>query len=153
MSSRKQPARFFALFIAMGMLLLIACPISAQEATPGAADTAKPDHYFVAYYFHTTYRCPSCTKIEQWSEEAILAGYEDRLRDSTLQWHSINIDEPDHKHFVDDYQLYTKTLILAEFKDGKQVRWKNLDQVWHLLRNKEKFINYVRTEINDWMKQ
>jgi len=40
MSSRKQPAGFFALFIAMGMLLLIACPVSAQEATPGAADAA-----------------------------------------------------------------------------------------------------------------
>jgi hypothetical protein len=153
MSSRKQPAGFFALFIAMGMLLLMACPVSAQEAKPGAANTVKSAHYFVAYYFHTTYRCPSCTKIEQWSEEAILTGYENRLRDNMLQWHSINVEEPAHKHFVDDYQLYTKTLILAEFKDGKQIRWKNLDQVWHLLRNKGKFIDYVRTEINDWMNQ
>lgn len=153
MSSRKQPAGFFALFIAMGMLLLMACPVSAQETTPGAAETAKPDHYFVAYYFHTTFRCPACTKIEQWSEEAILTGYEEKLRNSTLQWHSINVDEPAHKHFINDYQLYTKTLILAEYKDGKQVRWKNLDQVWRLLRKKDKFIEYVRTEIDDWMKQ
>lgn len=153
MSSRKHPTGFRALIIAISMLLLFSCPLSAQEATPVAADTAKPDHYFVAYYFHTTYRCPSCVKIEQWSEEAILAGYEDRLRDSTLQWHSINVDEPAHKHFVDDYQLYTKTLIVAEFKNGKQVRWKNLDRVWHLLSNKEKFIDYVRAEINDWMKK
>lgn len=153
MVSMKHPAGFRALMIAIGMLLLFSCPLPAQEAPEEMKETTEPAHYFIAYYFHTTYRCPSCTKIEQWSEEAILTGYEDKLRNGALQWHSINVDEPDNKHFTEDYQLYTKSLILVEIKDGAHVRWKNLDQVWHLLRNKEKFIEYVRTEIDDWIKE
>lgn len=153
MISRRHSAGLNALIIAVGILLLFTCPLPAQEVTDGAAEATRPAHYFIAYYFHTTYRCTSCINIEQWSEEAVLTGYDEKLRSGELQWYSINVDEPAHKHFADDYQLYTKSVILAEFKDGAQVRWKNMDKVWHLLRNKKKFIEYIRTEIDAWMKR
>jgi hypothetical protein len=151
MISRKHPAGFRALLIAIGMLLLLACPVFAQE-TGVSVEAADPDHYINAYYFHGSKRCGPCIRIEEWAEEAILTAYQEKLRSSALQWHVINVSEPANEHFIKDYQIYTQTVILAEFRDGQQVRWKNLDQVWKLLRNKEKFIEYVRTEIDDWVK-
>lgn len=56
-----------------------------------------------------------------------------------------------NEHFVNDYQLYTKSLILSLVKDGKEVKSKNLDKIWQLARNKQKFIDYVTGEINGFM--
>jgi hypothetical protein len=44
-------------------------------------------------------------------------------------------------------------LIVSEIKTGKEVRWKDLKDVWTLVNNDEKFENYVRTEISDWLKE
>ncbi len=65
----------------------------------------------------------------------------------------INVDEPENKHYNDDYQLYTKSLIISEMKDGKEERWKNLEKIWVLVRDDEKFDAYVKDEITDWLKE
>ncbi len=56
----------------------------------------------------------------------------------------VNIDEPENKHFVEDFELVTKSLVLAEYQDGEVIRWENLKQVWQLVRDKERFLDYVR---------
>ncbi len=152
MISRKHPAGFRVFMIAIGMLLLFACPVFAQETDDSAAEAADPDHYIKVYYFHSAKRCGPCIQIEEWTEEAIRTAYTEKLKTGALQWHVINISEPANEHFIKDYQLYTQTVILAEFKDGQQIRWKNLDQVWQLLRNKEKFIEYIHKELDEWVK-
>lgn len=58
----------------------------------------------------------------------------------------VNTDEPENKHFIEDFQLVTKSVVLAEYHDGKIVRSKNLDKVWQLVRNKDDFIEYVQNE-------
>jgi len=41
---------------------------------------------------------------------------------------------------------------LSLVKDGKEVKSKNLDKIWDLARNKQKFIDYVTGEIKEFMK-
>ena len=65
--------------------------------------------------------------------------------------YAINTDLAENKHFIKDYQLYTKSLIIAEFKDGKQVRWKNLAKVWNYLNDRNKFYEYVQSEIKNYL--
>ena len=117
------------------------------------SDTTITAPEVIAYYFHTTYRCVSCKKIEAYSREAIETGFAEQLESGTLEFESINIDESDYKHFVKDYQLYTKSLVICDMKDGKQVTWKNLDKVWQLIRNKDEFVKYVQDEINAYLKE
>jgi len=68
-----------------------------------------------------------------------------------LQFKVVNIDFPENKHFIKDYQLYTRSLIVAEFREGKQLRWKNLTGVWNYLGDREKFYDYVRSEIQAYL--
>jgi len=121
------------------------------ETKGGDTTTNAPE--VIAYYFHTTYRCVSCKKIEAYSREAIETGFTKELENGTLKFESINIDESDNKHFVKDYQLYTKSLVICDMKDGKQVRWKNLIKVWELVGNKDEFFKYVQDEINAYLKE
>ncbi len=125
-----------------------ASPISATENS----DTTTNAPEVIAYYFHTTYRCVSCKKIEAYSKEAIQTGFAMELGDGTLKFESVNIDESDNKHFIKDYQLYTKSLVICDMKNGNQLRWKNLNKVWELVGNKDKFIKYVQDEINAYLK-
>lgn len=107
----------------------------------------------IAYYFHTTYRCASCKRIEAYSKEAIETGFAEELKNGTLKFESVNIQEGENEHFIKDYHLYTKSLVICDMKDGKQVKWKNLNKVWKLIRNKDEFVKYVQDEINAYLKE
>ncbi|MCX5884484.1 MAG: nitrophenyl compound nitroreductase subunit ArsF family protein [Proteobacteria bacterium] len=121
----------------------------AQAGEAGAVTTKKEKDsgYVVAYYFHGNYRCSSCRTIEQYSREAIEENFLYQLEKKKLFFKVINIDLPENKHFIQDYQLYTRSLIVAGYKDGKQVVWKNLTKVWEYLGDQDKFHEYVRLEI------
>ncbi|MGB2929232.1 MAG: nitrophenyl compound nitroreductase subunit ArsF family protein [Desulfobacterales bacterium] len=105
----------------------------------------------IVYYFHGTYRCPSCTKIEKWSYEAIKHSFLKALKEGRLLWKPVNVDKPENRHFVKEYSLFTKSLIITEVKGEKQTKWKNLDKVWRLLRDQEKFSAYVTQEVKNYM--
>lgn len=108
-------------------------------------------HKVIAYYFHTTHRCATCLKIENYSHEAIEKGFADELQDGRLEWRMVNTDEEENEHFVEDFELYTKSLILVEIKDGEQIRWKNCTKVWELLMNKDAFRTYVQDEVRSFL--
>jgi len=106
---------------------------------------------FVAYYFHGDFRCDNCRKIEQYSREAIEKYFADQLKSGELEFKVVNMDRPENQHFIQDYQLYTRSLVIAEFKGTTQVRWKNLAEVWNNLDDQEAFHDYVKTEIQKYL--
>jgi len=105
----------------------------------------------VAYYFHGTARCFSCHRIEEFTEGALKDNFENEIKRGRLYYEVVNIEEKGSQHFVQDYQLYTKSVVLSLVKDGKEVKFKNLDKVWQLLRNKDKFYKYIKEETTNFL--
>ena len=103
------------------------------------------------YYFHTSMRCPSCFKIQQYTEEALEEGFPRELKSGELKYQIINVEEPGNEHYVEDYGLYTKSVVLSLKKEGKEVEFKNLDKIWQLLNNKNKFVSYVQSETKSFV--
>lgn len=124
---------------------------TATATVTVAADTAQVTPHVIAYYFYTTARCASCRQIEAYSHAAIEAAFPQELADGRLVWKLVNVDEEPNKHFVEDYELFTKSLVLVEEAQGKQVRWKNLPKVWELLPHKERFFAYVQGEVRGYL--
>lgn len=104
-----------------------------------------------ASYFHGNKRCATCRKLEAYSEEALRTAFENELGDSTLIWRTVNYDHKENEHYLKDYGLYTKALILSRVKDGSEVEWKNLDKIWEKVGNKEEFLKYVQEETRAFM--
>lgn len=104
----------------------------------------------VVYYFMTTQRCPSCRAIEAYTKEAIEMGFSDALKKRDMVWRMVNVDESGNSHFIKDFQLYTKSVVLVKIRDGKQVSWKNLDKVWALLGDQSKFMTYIIDEVKSF---
>jgi hypothetical protein len=120
--------------------------LSAEEAPAASAADGV-----VAFYFHGNTRCATCKKIEAYADEAIHTGFVQALEASALTWRVVNVEEPDNRHFIEDFQLVTRSVVLAEYRDEKVVRWKSLDKVWQLVRNKDGFTRYVQSETREFL--
>ena len=135
-------------FVIFAVLIFLTGETGAAEKD---AKISSERARIIVYYFHGTYRCPSCTKIEKWSYEAIKHSFLKALKEGRLLWKHVNVDKPENRHFVKEYSLFTKSLIITEVKGEKQTKWKNLDKVWQLLRDQEKFSAYVTQEVKNYM--
>ena len=127
-------------------LALCGCT-GSESASHGGAAPAQTASTLNVYYFHRTIRCPSCEKIEALARKAVEAGFADELAAKRMNWRAVNIDEPQNKHFDEDYRLQMQSVVVSEVRDGKEVRWKNLGKVWDLLDDEAGFVQYVQDEI------
>jgi len=147
MQYRKNSLKVILTTMALGAFLLGALvtvsPASAEETS---TDSPVVTDGVVAFYFHGNVRCATCRKIQAYSDEAIHTGYAEALENGTLTWRVVNIDEDENKHFVEDFQLVTRSVVLAEYRDGELIRHKNLDKVWQLVRSQEDFVEYIQDE-------
>lgn len=119
----------------------------AGMATTVAPMPSSPPAAAVAYYFHGTIRCQTCLAIERRAREAIESNFEEQIRSRQLVFQPVNLDEPQHRHFIEDFQLQSRSIVLARYKDGKPQSWKNLDQVWLLVHQPGRFRDYVTEEV------
>ena len=128
--------------------------IEPADKGEGAAVMGQkgPAHQVIAFYFHGTGRCLSCRRMEAWAWEGIERDFSTELQAGTLQWQVVNMDKPENEHFVKDYQLFTRSLVLVEMEHGTVIRWTNLRQLWALLGDKPAFMKYVRQEIGQYLR-
>lgn len=131
-------------------LFLVFCMLSCFTVSFAAEKFSAEKVY--AYYFHGAMRCSTCHKLEQYSKEAIEVNFKTELAAGKLEFKVVNIEERGNAHFVSDYQLYTKALVLSLVKDGKEMKSKNLTRIWELVGNKDKFIEYIKAELTDFLK-
>lgn len=124
---------------------------SATKPLKDVPTSTKEGRRVVAFYFHTTQRCVTCRMIETFSREVIEADFADDLEDGSLLWLPVNVQEPNHEHFIQDYQLTSKAVVLVEMAGEEQTRWKNLDQVWFLVRDKKAFQAYIQEETRNFL--
>lgn len=129
-------------------LLLIAIFLLPSRVFP---DEKSGSAVYIATYFFTSVRCPSCLSIEKLTSETIQAEFARELGSGVLKWRTVNVERAGNFHYVKDYNLYTKSVIISQVVDGKEVRWKNLVKVWELLRNEGKFKKYVKDEVTSFM--
>jgi len=105
----------------------------------------------MVYYFYTSYRCPSCMMIENLTKTAVQTGYKDLIDKGRVEFKAINIEQKGNEHFAKEYKLYTKSVVISDHQNKKELRWKNLDQVWTLLRDENKFIDYIQREVKAYL--
>ncbi len=96
-------------------------------------------------------RCVTCRKIEAYTKKAIQTGFSDALKNGRLELRVVNVDEPDNEHFVEDYQIVTRSVVIAEFEGSEQKRWKNLEQVWQLVGDEHTFLKYIQNETDRYL--
>ena len=149
-----------SLFVNLSALLLLfslsaANSMAETGSTPAANDTnsttAVVNHKVLVYYLYFTPRCETCLNMEAFSREAVETGFANELKQGAVEWHSYDTGNKEYEHFWNDFKLVTKSLIMVDVRDGKQVRWKNCDKIWDLVGAKPDFLKYVQEEVKAYL--
>jgi len=110
------------------------------------------DHKLIVYYFHGRKRCGPCRTIEAYTHDGIQTYFGEQLKNGRIEWVIRNYVNPKYAHFKDDFQLYTQSVVLTDMKGDQMVRWKNLNKVWTLVRDKDAYYDYIRREVEAYLK-
>ena len=130
------------------LILLALSVIGFNFVCASAKAEVKKEDGLIVYYFYAKPRCVSCQKIENYTKEAV-----ESLNNSAVELKTVNLDDPENKHYYKDYGLYTKSVVLSKIKNGKEIEYKNLDKIWMKLGNEKEFKQYVTDEINKIMEK
>ncbi len=130
--------------IGWGLLLGMSAPATGTPADSGKAR-------YVVYYFHTTGRCATCIRIERLAQAVVQNEFPQLAEAGTLQFRSVDVQDPLHRHFIRDYRLVTKSIVLVEEQAGRPVRWRNLNRIWELVWYQDRYQNYIRSELAAFM--
>lgn len=141
--------RLGSVLLATVLALVLATQATATGKTP---PKARHGGQLVVYYLHGHFRCASCLKIEAYTREAVEKGFAADLKKHKVEWKVLDIEDPGNQHFVTDYQLTTKSVVLSRVKGGKEIAWENLPKIWPLLNDKKEFQSYIQTEIRRALK-
>ncbi len=133
------------------LIVLFLLMISGCSGVPAGQPQAQ-NSAVVVYYFHRTIRCPSCTLLEEITHETVEFGFGKEMDSGRICMTVINLDEKANEHFVNDYNLSAQSVVVSEVKNGKEQRWKNLDQVWTLIGDEGQLREYIQKEIKGYLK-
>jgi len=146
-------------FIALSLLFftssIFAMGGASKQGTSAHANvaTVAKGNRVIVYYFHGNFRCSTCFKMEQHSKGAVKEYFKDELASGKIVFKAVNTDEKGNEHFVRDYGLYTKSLIISLVKDGREVKSKNLTKIWEYAWDERKFYDYVKMEVESYLKE
>jgi hypothetical protein len=117
-------------------------------------DDVQQDHKdgVVVYYFYGDKRCVTCKKLEGYAKEALETYFSQQLASGEVVWMPLNTDLPENSHFVKDYELVTKSVVLSKVKDGKEISWQNLDKIWDKVADKDDYLSYIKENVTAMLK-
>ena len=136
----------------MKRIIALICVLLIAVVVPPQLQSAE-DTKVIVYYFLTNFRCASCHKIEKYTKEALEQHFKDELASGRLVFQPINIDEKENQHFIKDYRLYSKAVVLSMLTAGKEVKHKNLTKIWEYLGDKDKFYDYITSETSQFLEE
>lgn len=134
-------------FVAVSLVTLVVQTARAGGVQPAVAVAPSATaSRLVAFYFHGNKRCDACNSIERLTRAALKPDTDV----GTVEIRSVNVDEPAHAHFVTDFELAVRTVVLAEEAGGRYPRWKRLDDCWNLYEEPGEFAAYLQASLKDF---
>ncbi|MBN1406096.1 MAG: hypothetical protein JW946_06215 [Candidatus Omnitrophica bacterium] len=136
----------------MIIIILVTC-LFGVNAESAQNPKTKPADFVNVYYFHGNFRCTNCHNIEQYTKGTVEKYFQKELDSGKVIFKAINVEIKGNEHFADDYQLYTKSVVLSLVKNGKEIKYDNLTKVWEYLGNKAAFCQYIKSEVEKYLKE
>ena len=105
------------------------------------------------YYFHATRRCPTCMAIEENTKKTLDNYFAKELKDGSVSFNVVNIDEPNNKKLAEKYEASGSALFLSQIGSGKENKTDLTDFAFSYGRNNpEKFMTGLKDKIIELLK-
>lgn len=153
MTGKKIVGGVLLAFVAASIVFIIYKEGVAKDTPPQKVNIDKTENpsMIVVYYFHGNMRCGACRIIENLTKRAVEEGFADEIESGSVKFVEVNVEHGGNAHYVKQYQLSTRSVVVSKLENGKEVEWRRLDKVWKLLRNESAFMDYVQGEVKTLM--
>ena len=125
---------------------------AASQAPPAAEELpqVEGDQVIMTYFISGT-RCESCETIEALARETAEKDFPDAMSNKSLVFRVIDTGDASRHHYIKDYQLTSKTVILSHRVQGKETEWSDMSKVWDLLDDGPAFHAYLGEQIQKYL--
>lgn len=124
-------------------------PVS-KAATPSTATTAVPDKV-VVYYFHGNRRCRTCVGIGETVARTVSERFASEVKSGRLEFQQVNVDQPEHQHFIPEYQLSSPTMVVTARSGRVTAKWENCIKVWEYGHDATALSDYAEKQIRAYL--
>ena len=161
---RLSPFSPFSALLRLTILLFLATCLTTlafKSLRPGKPTAAVGDAAFgqkppggdrlIVYYAHGSVRCWSCSRLEEYAHDAVVAGFPRELAQGRLEWRVVDYEKAGNERFAERYKLPGPSIVLVHYRNGQPGQWEVLQAVWESLHDKPAAVAYVRREVRGWL--
>ena len=124
------------------LLLFATCAVFAQKSTK-----------LKIVYFHSERRCPTCISIEDNTKKTLNTYFANQLKDGTITFQVLNVDESKNTKMVEKYKAEGSSLFLTKVSGSKETNTDVTNFAFSYSRNQaDKFIAGLKAEIEKNLK-
>lgn len=124
---------------------------AGASPTAGAPVEIPASAKLVVYYFAEGKDCATCERIPVFAKAVLDRDFAKELAAGVIVWRPVDVDARENEHFIGEYRIYTKSIVLQQVAEGKPGKWENLEKVWDLVYDEKGFEDYVRERIRAMM--
>jgi hypothetical protein len=106
------------------------------------------DSLFVIH-FHPEVQCSCCIKVGMYAKEGLEKFYAKPYKDSCIIFREYNIDEDSST--AKKYKIFWSALGFEKFS-GEKNEFKEIESVWEICEDKEKFLPNFKKELDEFIK-
>jgi hypothetical protein len=99
-----------------------------------------------AYYFHFTTRCATCRAVEEQTKRDIEILYPRQVKDGTISFKALNLEEPDGKTLGEKLKISGQTVLIVS--GNKKINLTN-EGFLYVQSNPDKYKNIIKQKIDN----
>jgi hypothetical protein len=122
-------------------------PAGQGAATP--VPPAASGEQIIVYYMHQTFRCVTCNKIEAMTEDLVKTEFAGAMQSGRLQFRRADFQEDEA--LARRYNVASSSVVVVKERDGKDVAFKRLDDVWTQVDKPAEFRAYVGGVLREYL--
>jgi hypothetical protein len=105
------------------------------------------------YYFHGTYRCPTCLSIEANTRKLLDTYFKDKVDDGTIKLIVLNFQDKENKALCEKYKVSGSALLLVKNDNGDTRTMDMTNFAFSYSRNSpDTFIDGMKNRITELLK-
>jgi len=122
--------------------------IDELDEALGVDPTAeKPKDYVRVVYFHVVPGCDLCQIMSKNVFLTLTTSFKEELKTKRVILRFYDMEDEKNAKIVQTFGVKGPSLYFVRTMDGKDVKTKNADEIWELVKSKKKFLEYVEKEV------
>ena len=141
----------FATLLLAVLLVPAPGPVLADGILPDGCLGNLNNDQVVVYYFHRKFRCQSCEVLESTLQDTMQVTYADHFGAGRLAMCIVNVDDLENRHYLEQFEIFSNSIVIVEKKNGAVSRYKNLESIWDISQDRDAITLLLQSEMGEFL--